>query len=207
MIARLFIALCLSPLLVMPAAAQQQRPKNPSAPPQAKPPPAGEKPPPPAEVKPPPPEKKNVERKLSPPKLIGQFDDWIAVELDEDGQRVCYTFTRVQTSSPTIANRGPVVMTITHRPSARNAVAVDAGFPFAAGAFVTVQADQTSAEFYTSQRAAFARDGAAAVAALQTAGRAIARSPGPRGEVVTDSFSLKGFPAAYAAIGTACPAR
>ena len=207
MIARLFIALCLSPLLVTPAVAQQQKTKNPPAPAEVKQPEVKQTPRTPPPEEPPPPEKKRVERKSKPPKLIGQFDDWIAVELDDDGQRVCYTFTRVQTSSPTIANRGPVVMTITHRPSARNVVAVDAGFPFAAGAFVTVQADQTSAEFYTSQRAAFARDGAAAVIALQTAGRAIARSPGPRGEIVTDNFSLKGFPAAYAAIGTACPPR
>ena len=97
-------------------------------------------------------------------------------------------------------------MTVTHRPSGRNAVAIDFGFGFAAGAFASVQADQASAEFYTSRSAAFARDGVAAVTALLAAGRAIARSPGPKGETVTDTFSLKGLPAAYAAIGQQCPA-
>lgn len=187
---RFFLALCLLAPLVQTAAAQQPRPKVPPARTPADPAPS-----------------KPVERVPVPPRLIGKFDDWIAVELDEDGQQVCYTFTRVQTSAPAMPNRGPVTLSVAHRPSGRDSVAIDAGFPFAAGAFVTVQADQASAEFYTAQRAAFARDGASAVAAMRTASRAIARSPGPRGETVTDTFSLTGFPAAYTAIGETCPRR
>jgi hypothetical protein len=67
--------------------------------------------------------------------------------------------------------------------------------------------DQTGLEFYASQRNAFARDGKAAVAAFQRAARAIARSPGPKDQQITDTFSLKGFSAAYAAIVKACPAK
>lgn len=201
MIERLFLALCLLPPFVHTAAAQQPKPKNPPAPVEAEPKPAPRVPPADA------PERKPVERPVIPPRLIGTFGDWIAVELDEDGQKVCYTFTGAQTSAPAIPNRGPVTMSVAHRQSGRNSVAIDAGFPFAAGAFVTLQADQASAEFYTARRAAFARDGAAAVAVLRPAGRAIVRSPGPRGETVTDTFSLKGFAAAHTAIGETCPQR
>jgi hypothetical protein len=72
---------------------------------------------------------------------------------------------------------------------------------------VTVQADQNNLDFYTHQRAAFARDGKAAVAAFRAAARAVAHSPGPRDTAVTDTFSLKGFTAAYEAISKACPPR
>jgi hypothetical protein len=139
------------------------------------------------------------------PKLIGKFDDWTAATHAESGQPVCYAFARVQSSAPAIAGRGPVVLTVTERPSGRDAVAIEAGFAYAANATVTLQVDQTGLDFYTSGRNAFARDGKTAVTAFEKGSRAIARSPAPK--EVTDTFSLKGFSQAYAAIGKACPAK
>ncbi len=139
------------------------------------------------------------------PKSIGKFEDWTAATHQESGSPVCYAFTRVQTSAPTIAGRGPVVLTVTERASGRDAVAIEAGFPYAANATVTVQVDQAGLEFYTAGRNAFARDGKAAVTAFGKGSRAIARSPAPK--EVTDTFSLRGFGQAYAAIVKACPAK
>ena len=148
-----------------------------------------------------------VEHRGAAPKAIGRFEDWVAATHQEPGQMVCYAFTKAQTSSPVLPARGGVVLTVTQRASGRDAVALEAGFAYAQNATVTVQADQTGLEFYTAQRAAFARNGHAAVSAFNSAGRAISRSPGPRGATVTDTFSLKGFKAAYAAINKACPAK
>lgn len=141
------------------------------------------------------------------PKSIGKFDDWTAATHQESGQTVCYAFTRAQSSAPVLPGRGSVILTVTERASGRDAVAMEAGFAYAANASVTVQIDQTGLEFYTAQRAAFARDGKAAVAALHKGSRAIARSTGPKDAAVTDTFSLKGFGAAYSAIVKACPAK
>jgi hypothetical protein len=123
------------------------------------------------------------------------------------GQTACYAFTPAQSSAPTLPGRGRVILTVTERPTGRDAAAIEAGFSYAPNATVTVQVDQTGFEFYTAQRAAFARDGKAAVAAFAKGSRAIARSPGPRDVAVTDTFSLKGFGAAYAAIVKVCPAK
>ena len=139
------------------------------------------------------------------PKMIGRYDDWTAATHTESGQPVCYAFTRVQSSAPALPGRGPVVLTVTERPSGRDAVAIEAGFAYAANATVTLQVDQKGLDFYTSGRNAFARDGKAAVAAFTKGSRAIARSPAPH--EVTDSFSMKGFSQAYAAIVKACPAK
>ncbi|HEY4041520.1 MAG TPA: invasion associated locus B family protein [Rhodopila sp.] len=139
------------------------------------------------------------------PKSIGKFDDWTAATHSESGQTVCYAFTRAQTSSPPLTGRGSVVLTVTERSSGRDAVAIEAGLSYAANATVTVQVDQTGLDFYTAGRNAFARDGKAAVAAFNKGSRAIARSPAPK--EVTDTFSLKGFGQAYAAIVKACPAK
>ncbi|MGA3402611.1 MAG: invasion associated locus B family protein, partial [Acetobacteraceae bacterium] len=134
------------------------------------------------------------------PKEIAKFDDWTAATHAEGSQTVCYALTRAQSSSPTLSGRGEVVLTVTERTTARDTVAIEAGFDYAKDANVTVQIDQAGLDFFTRERDAYARDGKAAVAAFQKGERAIARSPGPKGQQVTDTFSLKGFSAAYAAI-------
>ena len=137
------------------------------------------------------------------PKSIGTFQDWQAATYAEGGQPVCYAFTRPKTAG-TVPGRGEVNLTVTQRPSLRDAVSISAGFSYAANAEVKVAAGAANLDFYTAQRSAFARSGASAVAAFTKAPQAIARSPGPRGEV-SDIFSMKGFTAAYAAINKACP--
>ncbi|MBN8874717.1 MAG: hypothetical protein J0H67_17905 [Rhodospirillales bacterium] len=139
------------------------------------------------------------------PKQLGKFEDWIAATHQESGAAVCYAFTRAQSSAPSLPGRGEVVLTVTQRPAGRDAVAISAGFPYAQGATVTVQVDQSGHDFYTAGRNAFARDGKALVSAFQKGSRAIARSPGPKDQQVTDTFSLSGFSAAYAATVKACP--
>ncbi len=145
--------------------------------------------------------------KAAGPKAIGKFDDWTGATHQEGGTTVCYAFTPAQSSSPAVPGRGQVILTVTQRPTGRDTVAIEAGFAYAANATVTVQVDQAGFEFYTDKRNAFARDGKAAVAAFGKGSRVIARSPGPKEATVTDTFSLKGFGQAYAAIVKACPAK
>ncbi len=139
------------------------------------------------------------------PTPIGRFEDWTAATNKEAGQTVCYAFTRASAASPTLPGRGDVVMTVTERPAGRDAVAISAGFVYAADAVATVTAGSGKFDFYTAGRSAFAQDGHAAVLAFQRARQLQARSPAPKGKTVTDSFSLHGFTAAYAAIQKACP--
>ena len=142
------------------------------------------------------------------PRSIGKFDDWTAATHQEGGQTVCYAFTRAATSAPALPGRGDVVLTVTQRPgSARDAVAISAGFAYAANAEVAMQVEGTSLPFYTSQRSAFAREGHAVTVAFEKGRQAVAKSPGPRNATVTDTFSLHGFSAAYAAINKACPGK
>ena len=141
------------------------------------------------------------------PKLLSKFEDWTAATHQEAGATVCYAFVRAQSSSPALPGRGPVILTVTQRPSGRDVVAIEAGFSYPPNASVTVQVDQTGLDFYTDKRNAFARDGKAVVTAFGKGTRAIARSPGPKDVSVTDTFSLKGFGDAYKAIVKACPSK
>ena len=139
------------------------------------------------------------------PKQLGKYEDWIAATHSEGGQLACYAFTRAANSTPAVPGRSDVVLTVTQRPTGRDSVAISAGFAYPANAEVTVQIEQTAVNFYTSQRSAFAREGSAVVAAFQRGRQATARSPGPRNVPVVDTFSLRGFAAAYAATVKACP--
>jgi hypothetical protein len=139
------------------------------------------------------------------PKKLGAFEDWTAATHQEGGTTVCYAFTYPSHSVPTVPGRGEVVLTVTERPTGRDEVALSAGFAYAAGATVTVQVDQSGLDFYTAQRNAFARDGKAVITAFAKGSTAQARSPGPRDTPVVDTFNLRGFSLAYAAINKACP--
>jgi invasion protein IalB len=147
----------------------------------------------------------------STPKKLGVFEDWTAATHQEAGVTVCYAFTYAAHSMPPLTGRGEVVLTVTERPTARDDIALTAGFPYATGSAVSVQVDQTALDFYTAQpqpgRNAFARDGKAVIAAFGKGKEAVAHSPGPREAKVVDTFSLRGFSAAYAAISKACPAK
>ena len=142
-----------------------------------------------------------------PPHSIGKFEDWQAATHLEGDQTVCYAFTRAASSAPTVPGRGEVVLTVTQRTTPRDAVAMSAGFAFPAGTEVQMQVDQAALAFYTDKRNAFARDGRATVSAFGKARQAVAKSPGPHQAAVVDTFSLRGFSAAYAAMNRACPAR
>jgi Invasion associated locus B (IalB) protein len=141
------------------------------------------------------------------PVPIGSFGAWQAATYKEAGQTVCYAFTRATSSTPALHGRGDVVLTVTDRPGGlHDAVAISAGFTYPRNAQVPVQIGATKLSFYTAQRSAFARDGRAAAAAFAKASQAVARSPGPHGKDVLDTFSLQGFGPAYAAMDKACAA-
>lgn len=150
-----------------------------------------------------PPAQAQAPAKPEGPKSIGTFQDWQAATHTEGGQTVCYALTRAKPAGA-VPGRGEVVLTVTQRPNLRDAVAISAGFAYAANAEVKVEAGPATLDFYTAQRSAFAREGAKAVAAFAKVQQATAKSPGPRG-AVSDTFSLKGFAQAYAAINKACP--
>ena len=139
------------------------------------------------------------------PRELGQFEDWIAATHLEGSQTVCYALTRATSSAPAIPGHDNIVLTVSERPTGRDAVAINGGMAFPGGTEVTVQVDQAALSFYTAKKSAFARDGAAVVAAFERGKVAFARFNGPHGTPIADTFSLRGFAQAYAATVKACP--
>jgi len=140
------------------------------------------------------------------PQVFGRFGDWRAATHQEAGQLVCYAYTQATKSNPALPGRGAVTLTVTQRPvGPRDAVAVSPGFAYQVNATVAVTVDGAAQDFYAAQRSAFARDGKAAVQSFLKGNTVLVHSPNAKSSVISDSFSLKGFAAAYAAINKACP--
>lgn len=142
------------------------------------------------------------------PQRLGEHGDWTAATYQENGQKVCYAFTRPK-SSDGVPNRQGVMLTVTHRPGQRDAVVLSAGYPYPRGAEVKVDVvGGADLDFYTAGSSAAARDSAAAIRAFKAGREAVATGPGPGGRgTARDSFSLSGFSAAYDAISRECPRR
>lgn len=98
------------------------------------------------------------------------------------------------------------MLIVTHRANQRDQVAIRPGHTFARGAEAALIVGNATLPFFTANDTAFAREGAAVVAALRTGREALSRGPGPNNRGVSaDVFSLQGFTAAYNDITRACP--
>ncbi|MDO9709178.1 invasion associated locus B family protein [Paracraurococcus lichenis] len=138
------------------------------------------------------------------PQKIGDFQSWTAASFTEGGQKTCYAFTR---PSKAEGNRQGVMLTVTHRHTARDTVTISAGYTFPRNAEANVTVSANDLNFYTVGATAAARDGATAVRYFRTGKEAVMRAPGANGKgTVTDTFPLAGFGAAYDAISKECPA-
>ena len=138
------------------------------------------------------------------PRHLGDFGQWTAAVHREGGEKLCYAFTRpTRMSHP----RSDVFLMVTHRARIRNEVALAADYPYPRRARVRVTVDRTVLPFEADGTSAFARDGQAAVAAFRRGTTAVAQGPRRTGRsgTVTDTFSLRGFTAAYNAINRECP--
>lgn len=147
------------------------------------------------------------------PKSLGTFESWLAIELPEKSGKICYMAARPSKSLPEGAKRDDILLTITHRPAAkqRDEVSFRSGYPYKAGTPVTIEVDKKKFELFTKPEAdpdgAWSRDAAmdkALVEAMRAGKAVVVKGTSTRGTETTDSFALAGFSKAYAEIGKAC---
>jgi invasion protein IalB len=143
------------------------------------------------------------------PQRLGTHQSWTAATYQENGQTICYAFSRAARSEGGPQNRSTVTLTVTHRPSGRDQVAVSVGYPYPRQAEAVLSVGSAEFKSYgVVQSSAFFQNGAQLIAAFRNGREAVVKSPGPPGRgAVTDTFALNGFSAAYDAISRECPAQ
>jgi invasion protein IalB len=136
------------------------------------------------------------------------FDDWEAHAVNGNDP-TCYIGSRPTKQEGRYTTRGPAYVLVTHRPKEKsfNVVNVEAGYTYKDGSDVTVTIGGQTFTLFIQGGQAWARDSAtdaALVKAMRAGATMIVVGVSSRGTRTTDTYSLKGFTAAYQAIGKAC---
>ena len=140
---------------------------------------------------------------------LGVFQDWGAYTFKEGGQTVCFMSATPQSAKGNYTRRGDVSTMVTHRPSrgSRDVVSVVAGYTYKQGSTVELDVDGQDFALYTNEGNAWADDQTdkSLVRAMKAGVEMVIKGTSSRGTLTTDSYSLRGFTAAYDAISKACP--
>lgn len=140
---------------------------------------------------------------------IGNFGDWETYKESEDGKTVCYMGSQPKKAKGKYKKRGETYILVTHRPAEEslNVISIKAGYAYQSGSEVDVVIGETAFKMFTDDGHAFAYDtkaDGAIVKAMIRGARMVIKGTSSRGTKTTDTYSLKGFTAAYRAINKAC---
>jgi hypothetical protein len=135
----------------------------------------------------------------------GSFGDWTAATFGSGTAKICYAFTRPQSTKPAFPHRSLSMLTVTERHGSPDEISVTPGFTYPAKPGISMQLGNTTIPFYVQGNIAFTDSATAALAGFTRESDATISFTGPHGKKFTDKFSLAGFTAAHMAILKACP--
>ena len=144
---------------------------------------------------------------------LGIFQDWGAFAAKEDGKPVCYIGAEPITSQGKYKKRGQTFLLVTHRPKESNkrnrfnVVSLRAGYTYKKASTVKMLIGRSTFKLFTTKQWAFAENAKLdqkVIKAMQRGSTLIVDGISSRGTETKDTYSLKGFTAAYKAINKAC---
>jgi invasion protein IalB len=195
----IFLSLLFTPILAVPALAQQ--PEQPGA---ATPVPENH----PTRPKPKPKPPETAEAK---PTLLGQYAAWGAYTASPGGKKICFTIAQPTSSETKPPNRprNPAYMFITTRPADKvtNEVSVAIGYPLRTGSEASVEVGTTTFALYTQGDGAWIKnmaEEAHMVDVMRQGDTAVVKGESSRGTQSTDTYSLKGLSQALDRVAQEC---
>ena len=140
---------------------------------------------------------------------LGVHGDWSVFKTAESNGNVCYIGAEPEKAEGNYDKRGEVYLLVTQRPGVKelDVVSVRAGYQYRKGSDVSVVIGGASFALFTSEGHAWARDpetDKALVKAMKRGSKMVIKGTSWRGTETTDTYSLKGFTAAYNASRNAC---
>ena len=142
-------------------------------------------------------------------KSLGRFGDWEAYRETDGGKPVCYIGSQPTKATGKYKKRGETYILITHRPAEKsiNVVSLKAGYTYQKASETDVFLGDNAFKLFTDAGHAFAYDqktDKALTQAMVRGTKMVVKGTSSRGTKTTDTYSLKGFTAAYKVIGQAC---
>lgn len=144
------------------------------------------------------------------PVPVGTYGDWNALTAHGQGKdKTCYALAEPKDRQPAKLQRDKAYVFISSRPSegVRNEVAVIMGFPLKDGGSATADIDGDSFELVTKGTNAWVKNPAKEkefVEALKSGGKLVVKAPSVKGNVTTDTYSLKGLSDALTRVQKEC---
>lgn len=141
--------------------------------------------------------------------LLGQFSDWSAYAANGAAGKVCFVISQPKSRLPEGLNRDPAYFYVSHRPgdNVRNEVYTTVGFPLRPGSMIDVSINGAPFQLVTQDQRGWSngQDDARIVEAMRAGAEMSVKSTSARGNVTTDTYSLRGVSAALDAANAACP--
>ena len=142
--------------------------------------------------------------------VLGTFGAWTAFSDKTGGKLTCYVGAKPKKMEGKYTSRDDVYLLVTHRPAekVRGEVSLEAGYTFKPGNEPIVTIGSRTFKLFSKNSNAWATDAAAdkqLVQAMKAGSELIVKGTSSRGTATTDTYSLSGFTAAFAAIDKACP--
>lgn len=146
------------------------------------------------------------------PKRLSTHQSWVAYVYGSGKEKICYIASSPTSHRPKGINRDPAYFQVAHFPgrSLKGEIHVEVGYPLKQNsrprARVKVRKKTQDFRFFVKDSSAWVVDqkNAPVVEAMKAGSTMKFTATSARGTVVTDSYSLKGFTAAYKAITRAC---
>ena len=141
---------------------------------------------------------------------IGDFKDWSTYTSQESGGQVCFIASTPLSSEGNYTQRGKVFAIVSVRPAEDRGAEVSlvAGYPLKPESTVSVDVDGAAFEFFTREDTAWLPGGQeldqAMISAMRRGLTMVVKGTSSRGTLTTDTYSLRGFTAAYGAMDAAC---
>ena len=143
------------------------------------------------------------------PSLEGAYNDWSLYGMQENGNPICYLSSGLERSSDNVPRKRPAVVLITNRPAEerKGVVSVDPGYIYEDGSQVLMSIGRRQFHLYTKGGQAWAEDGddPQVIQAIRGGSTLVVTGRMKGGTATTDTFSLRGFGTALAALDRACP--
>lgn len=141
--------------------------------------------------------------------FVGTFGKWNVQTYEEGRSKVCLMWSQPTKSEGNYTRRGDVYAYVTQRPAKKrlNEISISIGYPFKKGSTLSISVGKARFKMFSQGDTAWNRQplaDAKMVKAMQAGATMTARGVSQRGTKTTDTFSLKGFTKAYAAMNRSC---
>lgn len=141
--------------------------------------------------------------------VIGEHKDWTSYSYSENGHKVCFITSVPKKAEGKYKKRGDIYLIVSHRTGEKrwDEVSVQTGYAYKKDSEATLNIGKTRYNFFTAGDSAWAYDlgdDKKVINSMVKGSNLIVNGVSARGTKTKDTYSLRGFSAAYRSINQAC---